>query len=189
MAKKRQRKPRAVKPVNLSFPVFTYNPQGLQSRSEKELRREYSRLRSIARKRLERMGASEFASSDIYRYNKARFKQLADVRSMTELRHLLVDVSRFLLSDRSTITGLKESRAKSIEYFHEQGYTFITEENYSDWRAFLKYVRDMEGYVYDYSSELTAFEKASAAGNTNNVQRVYEFYVQQTARGNDIPSP
>lgn len=189
MAKKRQRKPRIVKPVELSFPVFAYNPQGLQSYSERNLRREYSRLRSIARKRLERISSSEFADSDIYAYNKARYKTLSEIRSKTELRHLIVDITKFLLAERSTVTGLKESRSKSIEYFHEMGYTFITEENYKDWRAFLKYVRQMEDYVYNYESELTAFEQAVKAGESGSVQKAYEYYVKQTERGKNIPSP
>lgn len=188
MAKKRQRKPRLVKPVTLSFPVFTYNPQGLQSYTERDLRREYSRLRSIARKRLERIGESEFQKSDIYKYNKARFKTLAEIKNPTELRHLLVDVSRFLLSERASVTGLRESRARSIEYFHEQGYTFINEQNYQDWRDFLRYVREMENYVYDYESELNAFQTAAEKGVSSNVEEVYKIYARQTARGKDIPA-
>lgn len=189
MAKKRQRKSRSVKSVELSFPVFAYNPQGLQSYSERDLRREYSRLRDIARKRLKRMSESEFSDSDIYDYNKDRFKMLREIKSQLQLRHLLVDITKFLLAERSTVTGMKESRTRSIEYFHEMGYDFITEENYKDWRAFLKYVRQMEDYVYNYESELTAFKQAVEAGQSGSVQKAYEYYVKQTERRKDIPSP
>lgn len=188
MAKKRQRKARQTKPVKLSFPVFDYNPQGLKSKPEKALRKEYSRLRSIARKRLERMSESEFVRTETYKYNANRFKQLPSISSLTELRHLLVDLSRFLLAEGGSITGQREIKYRSIERFHEKGFDFVNAENYFDWLDFLHYVREMEGYVYNEDALKDAFKEAQREGVSDDVKSAYEYYQANTGRYANIPT-
>ena len=195
---KRQRKPRQTKPVKLSFPVFEYNPKGLKSKPEKELRKEYSRLRSIARKRIERMAETEFARTETFKYNVNRFKQLSGISSNVELRHLLVDLTRFLLAEGGSVTGQREIKRRSINKFRESGFDFVNEENYLDWIDFLHYVRDMEGFKYGKDEESVritvknalkeSFKQAIAEGVESDAEKAYKFYMQNTGRGAHIPS-
>ena len=81
----------AVKPVKLSFSAAEYNPQGLARRMAQDMgavRREYGRLRDIAQKRLARLGASEYAESSAYTYNKDRFIGLREVKNPAQLAKL-----------------------------------------------------------------------------------------------------
>lgn len=188
MARKRKHKPRQVKPVKLSFPVFDYNPIGLKSRTEKELRKEYSRLRSIARKRLERMTGTEFTRSETYKYNVGRFKQLQDISSNVELRHLTVDLARFLLAESGSLVGQKEIKIRTIQRFHNAGFKFVDSENYWDWLDFLHYVREMEGYVYNEDALKDAFKEAMREGVSDDTAAAYEYYKENTGRGAYIPS-
>lgn len=109
--------------------------------TDSELRKEYSRLRSIARKRLERMGKSEFADTKTYLKNRNRFKQVKDIKNKTELSKMLADVYDFVSSKRSRITGLKEIRRESVETLHSHGYNFVTKEN---WKVFTDFMDDFQ---------------------------------------------
>lgn len=132
----RQRRP------TLTFAAEDYNPQGLSKYSEAELRKEYSRLRSMARSRMKRLAESEFKESDILRYNRVdKFKTLAEIKDQQELKRLLSDVARFVTSPLSTITGQREYREKILRTLHENGYTFVNESNLKEWGEFMQYLK------------------------------------------------
>lgn len=131
-----------IEPVKLAFDYNDYNIYALKTRhTDKELSTEYSRLRSIARKRLERLSKSEFADSDIYRAHKDKFVSVKEAKKAGELPYLLIDVQRFLYRQTSTVTGQKLQRERNISTLHEHGYTFITEENYKEFTLFMDYVK------------------------------------------------
>lgn len=120
--------------VSFSFPISAYHPDALQAiaadEGEKALRREYTRLRDIAQKRLMRLEQSEFAGTQIVRYNRDRFKPLREVSSRSELSHLLSDVARFLVSQKSTVSGQREYVRRSVESMREGGLTAVNEKNF-----------------------------------------------------------
>ena len=131
--------------VQFAFPISAYHPDALQQGyTERELRREYARLRDIAQKRLKRLMASEFSESQTVRYNKDRFIPTRNIKSTGELTHLLGDIARFLTASRSTVTGMKEYRKKSVESLQEGGLTSINVSNFNqmtqilDWAAAFK---------------------------------------------------
>ena len=127
--------------AKLTYSRNLYQPDALQSLTEGQLRKEYSRLRSIARKRLERMDNTEWESTQVYRYNRKKFVPLAEVKSESDLRHLLSDVARYVVSNRSTITDLKKERARAVATLNERGYEFVTEKNYGKFANFMEYAR------------------------------------------------
>ena len=127
--------------AKLTYSRNLYQPEALQSLTEGQLRKEYSRLRSIARKRLERMDNTEWESTQVYRYNRKKFVPLKEVKSERDLRHLLSDVARYVASDRSTITDLKKERKQAVSTLNERGYEFVTEKNYRKFADFMEYAR------------------------------------------------
>lgn len=150
--------------TKFTFPISAYQPQALQEGySEKELRREYSRLRSVARKRLERFEGSEFEDSNVYRYNKGKYVPLSQVSNKGELVHLLSDVARFLTAEAGSVTGQRAIRDKAIATWHEKGYTWLNKSNYAAFARFLEFSREFVGQPYmEKAAEL--FRRADDQG-------------------------
>lgn len=145
--------------VKFQFPISQYYPEALQNYSERELRREYSRLRDVAQKRLGRLKQSEFAGSPTVKYNEGRFVKLSEVQNKQDLTHLLSDITRFLTASKGSVSGMKETRRKSIESLHDSGLTFVNENNFSEFTDFMEWLKDF--YPHGYPSKaLQVFEEA-----------------------------
>lgn len=97
----------------LTYPAHEYYPDILTSlHTERELRQEYTRLRDIAQKRIKRLLASEFSESQTALKWSKGVPRLSDMRSKSDIAHGLTDLSSFLESPYSTLTGQRETRAK-----------------------------------------------------------------------------
>ena len=127
--------------ATLKYDRNLYTPTGAKELSDKELRQEYSRLRSIARKRLERFEGTEWTTSQIYKYNKEGFKPLKDIKSDRELRMLFSDVARFITAERGSVSGLEKERRQAVKTLNERGYTFVNKDNFRKFAEFMEYVR------------------------------------------------
>lgn len=185
MAWKGGRPPRP-KTTRLSFPVYDYNPQSLQKYSMRQLRKEYSRLRTVANKRLDRLMNSEFADSQAAAYNAGRYIPLKGVESESELRHLLSDLGRFITSEQSTVTGQRDIMERNVRLWRdEKGYDFIDSGNIRAWVEFLEYVSDMEGFVYELPTLAKAFDELSLNNQTRSADdfkaafNLYEYYTER----------
>lgn len=185
MAWKGGRPPRP-KSAKLTFPVYDYNPQALQRHSLKQLRKEYSRLRTIANKRLDRLQQSEFADTQAVAYNAGRYIPLKGVESESELRHLLSDVARFITSEQSTVTGQRDIIERNVKIWRDdKGYDFINAGNVRAWTEFLAYMQDVEGYVYDVQAMSDAFEDLELTNETRGAdyfKQAYDLYTEYTQR-------
>jgi hypothetical protein len=151
-------------PAELKFDKEYYTPEGAKSLSDRQLRKEYSRLRSIARKRLERFehGKSrEWMDTEVYRQNRGKYKPLKEMESNRELRYLFSDLSRFIMAETSTTTGLEKQRKQAIETFHAHGYEFINEAHYHKFTDFMEYARIAnQNRIYD-SERVARFYEAT----------------------------
>jgi hypothetical protein len=163
--------------TKFTFPISSYQPQALQEGfSEKELRREYSRLRSVARKRLERFAGTEWEDTSVYRYNKGRYKPVAQVTSKTELSHLLSDVAKFLSAAGGSVTGQKEIRDKAIATWHDKGYDWINKDNYAAFARFLEFAREFVGQPY-LEKTVEMFRRAEDQGvDPEHIKQNFEWY-------------
>ena len=105
------RKPRGAARAHASFkhdPVF-YTPFVLHEwPDEKELRREYTRLRDIAAKRLKRMGQDpEARATPEYQYYSKRLPKLRDMVDRIEIERALAAVAFFVRNPEiSTVGGI-----------------------------------------------------------------------------------
>ena len=102
----------------------------------REARREYTRLRDIAEKRIKRMKGTEFEQSKAYKEHKGGFLKLKDI-DPRDLPDALSEISKFVEAKTSTITGQRKSQAKTMKTLNQaigakkgEG---VTKENY--WRV------------------------------------------------------
>lgn len=177
--------------IKFTFPISAYQPQALQEGySEKELRREYSRLRSVARKRLERFAGSEFEDSNVYRYNKGKYVTLSHVSNKGELVHLLSDVARFLTAEGGSVSGQRAIRDKAIATWHENGYTWLNKSNYAAFIRFLEFSREFVGQPYmEKAAEL--FRRADDQGvPVEQIKSNFEWYWENfDSDFSEMPTP
>lgn len=177
--------------INFTFPISAYQPQALQEGySEKELRREYSRLRSVARKRLERFEGSEFEDSNVYRYNKGKYVPLSHVSNKGELAHLISDVARFLTAEGGSVSGQRAIRDKAIATWNENGYTWINKSNYAAFARFLEFSREFVGQPYmEKAAEL--FRSADDQGvPVEQIKSNFEWYWENfDSDSSEMPAP
>lgn len=177
--------------TKFSFPISAYQPQALQEGySENELRREYSRLRSVARKRLERFEGSEFEDSNVYRYNKGKYVPLSQVSNKGELVHLLSDVARFLTAEAGSVTGQRAIRDKAIATWHDKGYTWLNKSNYAAFARFLEFSREFVGQPYmEKAAEL--FRRADDQGvSVEQIKSIFEWYWKNfDPDSSEMPTP
>lgn len=113
------------KPTLLTFPNDDreyYVPSDLQNKKLKELSKEYTRLRDIAHKRIERLKKEKKVSKkDIARYEKM-IPKIRDIKGENDLitamnlRYALSDVSRVLNKEASTIP---KARQKAFDDFQK----------------------------------------------------------------------
>lgn len=126
-----------------------------QPLSEQEAKKEYSRLRSIARKRLERFEGTEWTDTQIYKYNKNNFPTIANIKNIDELYRRLDMIARFLSSKRGSVSGLKQERKANIETLHEHKYSFVNVKNFRKFADFMEATR-MEAQKFLYDSNRVA---------------------------------
>ena len=127
------------KPTQYAWQNFEYTPYYLNKHSEAELRKEYSKLRSIVRKRQERLSQSEFAElEEVKHYGK--LPPIADIKNKQQLVYALAEAKRFLSEDIS-ITRFKRERLKTVAKLNANGYDFITNKNFLAFVTFMESMR------------------------------------------------
>ena len=121
------------------------------------IRHTYSEMRSIANKRLNRLGKSEFRESAAYQQHRAGFQKLADIPK-ADLAKAFHDVQKFLAAKTSTVSGQRERRDKIIKAWQAQGLD-INRKNFSTVMDIMHRLRDQKQV---YGSD-AAIELADAA--------------------------
>ena len=163
----------------LAWDYDVYYPYRLEQMDESALRKEYTRLRKIANKRLARLQASQYKDSDLVKEYAGGFEILANV---ADLPRELTVLARFVASERSSVTGLKRIDKQTISTLHQHGYTFVNSKNARQFGAFMEEMRQA-GLSKIYSSEFIATwwsEKgASMRDNVSKLKLEFEKYVGQ----------
>ena len=107
--------------------------------TDAEIRREYSRLRDIAQKRLQRLARNE-PGSYAYRKNVGQYPTLAEIGT-EGAREKLPQLARFIGAKTGSVTGIREQRNKALETLQEHGYTFINKGNIRQFGEFMEAFR------------------------------------------------
>lgn len=124
----------------------------------KMLRQAYSQMRSVAVKRYERISSEknvkQFGEPSLHFDNGEYFRMTKYIVGQAELLKELRDVSRFLTSKGSTVSGLRERRNYTINLLNESGWG-IDKSDYPKLREFMKWFKASEfSKKYDSDSEV-----------------------------------
>ena len=158
------------KPQGLIRTKDDYTPLALElTWHMKDVRKEYSRLRSIWRKRYERLLKSDYNDIKLVEDRPIqRYKQLKDITSDRELYHLLSELATIIASNRSTIIGLKQREKEQMKDLNKKyGTKLKTHEDLMNFGDFMENIRDFASdriYDSDFAVDLySEGEKLSEA--------------------------
>ena len=139
--------------AKLTYDSDWYVPTKIRDELKKDpaiVRKEYTRLRDIAQKRLKRLKASGLDDTQAYLRNYKHYPKLKDIKSDSELAARLSDLARFITAKGSTVSGQKDIMKKSLSTLHDTGYTFVNEGNFRDFGKFMEeYRNQMLDMSYD----------------------------------------
>lgn len=128
------------------LPTIT-NKQQLMRRAEsdaftKQLRKDYTRLRDAAVKRVNRAMEAGYMEKG---YNIPTLKEIGKSRSALASEYSRL--SKFIESSSGTLTGMRQEASKRVETLNQLGYDFVTEENELQFGKFMGYM--VEKYSQD----------------------------------------
>lgn len=120
---KRRRSDRSL-PYSKKYDIYT--PYKMESMTEAQIRAEYSKLRSVANKRLQRLDSAGIGMRALSGY---RFPTIAQIQSSSKdtVASELANVSRWLGDYRSTITGERQFISEFKEMMQDKGYGSLVE--------------------------------------------------------------
>lgn len=138
--------------AKLSFGTIKhYNPQYLTNNyTPSELRKEYSRIRAVAVKRLTRLAKAGLGKTSIYKYNVFNTKKLSELTEK-QIPLALSQLARFLDNPLSTVTGQKALRKQKIEKLQSYGYD-VNEKNFQSFIDFMELL-SQQAIDLQYDSE------------------------------------
>lgn len=173
------------KPQGLIRTKDDYTPIALELTWDmKDVRKEYSRLRSIWRKRYERILKSDYKDINLVKDRPIqRYKQLKDITSDRELYHLLSELATIIASDRTTVTGLKKQEKEQMEHINDvYGTELKTHEDLLIFGRFMEQLREFASdriYDSDFAVELySEGEKLS----TGKMLELYKEFLKTGSR-------
>ena len=114
-------RPKKYRDLPYSKKYDVYTPYRMESMTEKQIRAEYSKLRSVANKRLQRLEKAGIGKRALSGY---QFPTIAQIESSSKstVSSELASVSRWLSDYRSTITGEKQFLSEFREMMQDKGY-------------------------------------------------------------------
>lgn len=144
---------RKSKPKGLLRTKDDYTPLALELTWDmKDVRKEYSRLRSIWRKRYERLLKSDYKDINLVTDRPIqRYKKLKEITSDREIYHLLSELATIIASDRTTVTGLKKHEKEQMQHINDvYGTELKTHEDLLNFGSFMEQLRDFASdRIYD----------------------------------------
>lgn len=176
----------------LKFPREYYYPEALKAGvlTEQQMRQEYSRLRAIANKRLQRFKGTKYENSQTYLSNAGKYVPLSTIGSQRDLLMKLVEVSRFVTAKEGSVSGINAANRKRVATFRERGLDFVNMENIQEFREFMEWSRGA-GYERIYGSEKTSCVYSQAVKrmgiDVDEVRKDFEYYMENLDTLRNVP--
>ena len=141
------------------------------------------KFKKTARDRMYRLEKSKIGDQTAKNWKKTLNFNINEM-SESDINFKIAQLASFLASDRSTISGIKKIRKKSINTLQEHGYD-VTEENYDDFVAF------MNSFGDDFvpSEQISNFfSKASGQGyNAKQINQAFKKWTEDKSKfKNDV---
>lgn len=176
---------RKSKPQGLLRPKDDYTPLALElTWDKKEVRKEYSRLRSIWRKRYERIVKSDYKNINLVKDRPIqRYKVLKEIRSDRELYHLLSELATIIASDRTTVTGLKKQEKEQMKHINDvYGTELKTHEDLLNFGRFMEKLRDFASdRIYDSDLAVDLYSDGEKL-STGKMLELYKEFLKTGSR-------
>ena len=165
------------------FNLSSYNYEALKQMDVNTLRKEYSRLRDVAHKRLMRLAATEDTrkSQTYLRYRNA-FTGLKQIKKtqVSRLSKKLSDLYTFLNLETSTLSGYKAYSSKIIAGLQKKGYDYIkTDKDLRNFGDFMDLNRTLkDNGKYDSKRVVEMMEETEKYDvSAKDVQKDFEFWM------------
>ena len=167
------------KPQGLLRSKDDYTPLALELTWDmKDVRKEYSRLRSIWRKRYERLLKSDYKDINLVTDRPInRYKQLKDITSDREIYHLLSELATIIASDRTTVTGLKKQEKEQMKHINDvYGTELKTHEDLLNFGRFMEQLRDFASdRIYDSDFAVDLYSDGEKLSTSKMLELYKEF--------------
>ena len=121
---------------------------------QNEIKKEYTRLRDILNKRIQRINKSDFAGQGISGQFPQGLPKLAEI-APEDLPYLLQQAATALNSRSGSLKGLQMRQSETIKSLRERGYTNIDDSNIRQFASFMDEARD-RGLEKIYGSDTIA---------------------------------
>lgn len=173
------------KPQGLIRSKDDYTPLALELTWDmKDVRKEYSRLRSIWRKRYERLLQSDYKDINLVTDRPIqRYKPLKDITSDREIYHLLSELSTIIESNITTITGLKKREKEQMQHINDvYGTELKTHEDFLNFGRFMEQLRDFASdRIYDSDFAVDLYSEGEKL-STNKLLELYREFLKTGSR-------
>lgn len=173
------------KPQGLLRSKDDYTPLALELTWDmKDVRKEYSRLRSIWRKRYERLLKSDYKDINLVKDRPIqRYKQLKDITSDREIYHLLSELATIIASDRTTVTGLKKQEKEQMQHINDvYGTELKTHEDLLNFGRFMEQIRDFASdRIYDSDFAVDLYSDGEKL-STGKILELYKEFLKTGSR-------
>ena len=173
------------KPQGLLRTKDDYTPLALELTWDmKDVRKEYSRLRSIWRKRYERILKSDYKEINLVKDRPIqRYKQLKDITSDREIYHLLSELATIIASDRTTVTGLKKQEKEQMKHINDvYGTELKTHEDLLNFGRFMEQLRDFASdRIYDSDFAVDLYSDGEKL-STGKMLELYKEFLKTGSR-------
>lgn len=179
-------------PNGFQLPDFWYTPYFVKYSSSRDelrlIRKEYTRMRDQAQKRIKRMMAAGYKVPEY----KEGVPKLRNIANHSELGHEFARLYDFLRNPQTTLTGYKSSRQKTLEALHGKPHagvdlSFVNAGNLDQFGQFMELYR-LSGIekVFSYSELGQVFTQVSqeATGRTRKsiakkLEKAFRRYVKE----------
>lgn len=141
--------------------------------TEKELRQQYAKLRSVATKRIQRIEKSDIP---FIKGHAPFFMKTKDIVTLQALVRELADIERFLESPSSTRKGRVEQRRKTLDTLKKRGFD-VEEKDYLRFINFMEWFKNSEySAKYDSNADIVqdVFDSASPRAGAKAWKRLFE---------------
>lgn len=154
---------------------------------EKEIHKEYTRLRDILRKRIETINKSEFAGQGIAGQFPEGLPKLSEIQP-ENLPYILQQFATAIRSNSGSLKGLRKRRKDTLESLHKSGYVNINEKNIAAFARFMEEARD-RGLEKIYGSDIiaTLYDTTLAIGiNPDDVMQDFTWWLDNVDAIEDV---
>ena len=183
-------------PINYEYPPEAYIPAAVRYGyiELSEARAEYSRLRSIAVKRLQRLSRTEGKNYSAYKmYGKEGFAPLPRNATPSEVGRALADVHHFLEMKTSSISSIRSAQRNAINTLNEHGYGFINKGNIREFGEFMEAARQQKVISSNMGGSPIIVELYETVKRlqmpVEQVQRDFAYWLSKRKELESLPTP